>query len=186
MWFCETFGEQAPICPLTDLMWLDLPLASNFYRWYANSGATSVQLTSARSALNYLLNYHHSMAFVGVPGTPQVGNKLSIKDATIQTAMHKGILALKTKRQRKVTTHEVPSQALEENAEDFEAEEGDAPSSSSIKRQSDPLRGKVRTCIPEVNLERMMLWFTLTRVTHGATTPSRIDRSAAGHYMRAQ
>ena len=61
-WHRSATGQPAPvICPLTGLIWLDARQGTHFVTHAAANGMTIHQMSSARSALNWLITQHHTM-----------------------------------------------------------------------------------------------------------------------------
>ena len=60
-WHCAATGQPPPTCPFTGLMWLDARQGTHFLTDMASKGMTTPQMSSARSALNWLITQHHTM-----------------------------------------------------------------------------------------------------------------------------
>ena len=122
-------------------------------------------MVSARSALNWLLTQHHSIARVADPNTAVAVAKLSTRDATVQLALDCGIRTAKEKN-KKLAKRLPPSsrkrkqsQALEPNdsGDDDDDDDGGGDGDDPV-RQTDPLAGKIRESLPDENLSRAMKW----------------------------
>ena len=79
-WHRSATGQPAPVCPLTGLVWLDARQGTHFVTHAAANGMTIHQMSSARSALNWLITQHHTMRRQVNDGEPAPA-KLSSKDA---------------------------------------------------------------------------------------------------------
>ena len=93
---------EAPVDPLTGLMWVDRFQGTLHITWMAAmrktsgevsfsrpsphpshfpSTCVSVQMVAMRSALNYLITAHHAVARTASPGHPRAVDKIGIADA---------------------------------------------------------------------------------------------------------
>ena len=79
-WHRSATGQPAPVCPLTGLIWLDARQGTHFVTHAAANGMTIHQMSSARSALNWLITQHHTMRRQVNDSEPAPA-KLSSKDA---------------------------------------------------------------------------------------------------------
>jgi hypothetical protein len=149
----------------------------------------ALQISSARSALNWLLVQAHSLQRIGQPGS-QVGiAKLSTRDAPVALAMERGIAAGKKKRMHVVK--QVSPSPSAPRAKRFRGLEEEGAEEDEGVTQTDPLRGKIRTCIPSENLDRAMKWFLMGQVCEEAVTElgssrPQPTRDQQAHYMRVQ
>ena len=110
-WYSGRYGCVAPTCPYTGFLWVDITLGISFISWMAAQKMTQSQVTcfsslmpstrshlmlpfdatypcrafqmsSARSALNYLLNAQHQIALIGAPSsTNPTPRKITTKDS---------------------------------------------------------------------------------------------------------
>ena len=115
-WHERRYGRAPPTCPYTQLLWLDVSVASDFVCWMGNSKKTAsqvhrrrfeppvcklltllplcypalpTQIKSARSALNFLLQQAHTLAVAADPTTTApTCAKLSTKDAVCTGSSH--------------------------------------------------------------------------------------------------
>ena len=67
-WHIKVTGVAVPRCPITGLIWTDARQATHYMTHAAACGRTIQQMTSARSALNWLINSHHTMRSTVVEG----------------------------------------------------------------------------------------------------------------------
>lgn len=128
-------------------------------------------MTQARSALNWLLNKHHTLQKAADSTYKQpVPPALSKKDTTVNSAFRLGVQVTRRKKQKTVTVgdeartpHRKKKQRRRESNpysddEEEEASAGEQQHESPVKL-SDPLKGKIRRMIPEECMERAMRWY---------------------------
>ena len=120
-------------------------------------------MTQARSALNWLLNKHHTVRKAADSTYNQpVPHSLSKKDTTVSTAFRQGVQVTRRRKQKTVSVAagvhgSQPRPDREPNSED-EGEEGDQEQNGSPIKLSDPLKGKIRRMIPAECMKRAMRW----------------------------
>ena len=125
-------------------------------------------MTQARSALNWLLNKHHTLQKAADSTYKQpVPPALSKKDTTVNSAFRLGVQVTRRKKQKTVdvddearTPRRKKKQRRREpySEDEEEAPAGDEENESPVKL-SDPLKGKIRRMIPEECMERAMRWY---------------------------
>jgi hypothetical protein len=125
-------------------------------------------MSSARSALNWLLQQAHTINKAGDPvGTAAVCQKLSIHDAQVSLAFKEGVKEMKKKRTLNVESH-IKKKKKAPGQESAATGQGDGESSEE-EMQDDPLRGNIKETLPDENLCRAMLWWaaaTCANTTH--------------------
>ena len=94
-WHWAATSQPVPICPYTELIWLDARQGTHFLTDMASKGMTTPQMSSARSALNWLITQHHTMQSQ-VHGDLLPAAKLSSKDAVSKREGGRGGVRSKT------------------------------------------------------------------------------------------
>jgi hypothetical protein len=79
-WHKRATGQDVPRCPLTNLIWLDVRQGTYFVTDMAATGKTIDQMSSARSALNWLIGQYHTLRLMINTDLPAPA-KLSSKDS---------------------------------------------------------------------------------------------------------